>query len=533
MKKEVIIIGGGVAGCGTALELAHKGFKVTLIESNTTLLSATSGINPGRMGLGFHYIDIDTGKMYMEETIRVAKAYPSMRIGEKKDQDHPLRCGRYFITKNSIFPRDEIIATYEALQQHYQFLCDKDSANQVFGDPTTFFRILDPREYEDDVDTNQVACAIETHEHLLDIPRFTQRLINKITSNSNIKLIMNATMTAAKHSESSKDNQEERFIITYRLNNQNHTLQAPFVVNCTWQNVEAVSGQAGFEDSTNRSNRLKALIRVKLPTSLQEKNSMFFCMGPHCMFSNTGDGYGYATFAPKTNQQTSKATFLPQEIAAKLKQKFIPKDTMMDFLPKEIKEISNITTLIHGYAADPVGQEILDGVASYIPEFAHATLVDIRYGIVKSMGDVDIFDPSSSFHCRNYYGIKPRPRGNCLWIDNSAMKLLYFMKNAQITSELIHTHIETYHLEQKWEAESTNLLAQFMSAIAIVHKGNDPVTQRLSPPKEISPWLFAGPGVAAPKNENISPKANSSVTFFHVNSTSENHRPKTPTLAHG
>jgi hypothetical protein len=66
-RVSAVVIGGGVAGCAAALELADRGYRVTLLEKNT-IGSGASSTNPGRMGHGFHYVDVKTAVMYLHNS---------------------------------------------------------------------------------------------------------------------------------------------------------------------------------------------------------------------------------------------------------------------------------------------------------------------------------------------------------------------------------------------------------------------------------------------------------------------------------
>ena len=68
-----------------------------------------------------------------------------------------------------------------------------------------------------------------------------------------------------------------------------------------------------------RTNRLKCLLIVELPESLINANSMFFCMGQHCMFSNMGNGYGMMAFAQVTNMEASSDLELSEQTQRLLK----------------------------------------------------------------------------------------------------------------------------------------------------------------------------------------------------------------------
>lgn len=55
IPKTVAVVGGGIFGCATALELARAGFSVTLFEAGSDIMQAASGINQYRMHRGYHY----------------------------------------------------------------------------------------------------------------------------------------------------------------------------------------------------------------------------------------------------------------------------------------------------------------------------------------------------------------------------------------------------------------------------------------------------------------------------------------------
>ena len=54
-KSLVTVIGGGIFGCTTALELSAKGFDVNLFELNDDILKGASKNNFNRVHLGYHY----------------------------------------------------------------------------------------------------------------------------------------------------------------------------------------------------------------------------------------------------------------------------------------------------------------------------------------------------------------------------------------------------------------------------------------------------------------------------------------------
>lgn len=449
------VIGGGLAGCLAAIELANKKEstsrhkKICLIETNEDLLQGTSNVTPGRMGLGFHYIHQETAIVYLHSTIKFVKKYRAsvelfaekhknsaepFMIGGNEVEDHPLRRGRYFITNDSLFPKEDILSTYEALQAEYRRLCQEDNSNQVFGDPEVFFQILEPSEYKGDVG-EKVICGIETSEHLLNWPLFKEFVIEEIKKNKNIDVFTGIEVKGVGFD--AETNEHVLFCYNRKGNQLKYKIHSPFVINCTWEHVEEITQAGGLlpvhrtEDSESsekapitledreRTNRLKILVEVELPKSLKEAHSMFFCMGAHCMFSNMGNGRGMLTYAPVTNFIQSNEISVSEEMAFYLG------------LNKADTVSTSTAARVRRY-----GDRIIKGVADYIPEMRGAKLLSVRFGIVITKGSVDIFDHKSAFHIRNYSGITSEeyPLG---WVNNTCMKLLYALDNGESISKIV------------------------------------------------------------------------------------------------
>ena len=81
---RIAIIGGGIAGCTTALRLARDGHDIYIFEEKEDLLQGTSARTPGRMGLGYHYFDLATATTYMRQTVRFMREYPGMLLGFRR-----------------------------------------------------------------------------------------------------------------------------------------------------------------------------------------------------------------------------------------------------------------------------------------------------------------------------------------------------------------------------------------------------------------------------------------------------------------
>ena len=162
---KVVIIGGGIAGCTTAIELGKQNHKIVILEKDKDILRGTSARTPGRMGLGYHYFDLETAKFYMKNTIEFMKKYSDCFLGD--DDNSYLRKGRYFATKDSLIPLQELMASYDKMSLHFEVMCREDQSNDIFG-TYHLHRTMEPYEFQDDINAEKVEFAIETQELLLD-----------------------------------------------------------------------------------------------------------------------------------------------------------------------------------------------------------------------------------------------------------------------------------------------------------------------------------------------------------------------------
>lgn len=490
----VAIIGGGIAGCETALELANKGHKVIIYEQDSDILQGTSAKTFGRLGLGYHYFHSETAEHYMRQTVEFMKKHSDCFIG---DESTPyLQHGRYFIVKNSLVDAEELMANYDAIGKKFEKMCQKDQSNNIFG-TTHLSTVLYRSDFKYDVNSDKVAFAFETEERLLDWQKFSKKLKDEIINHPNIEFRTGSPVQDVSSDESGK------FVVKQgEVENK-----FDYVVNCTWQSIEALNEKLGIGDAHLKKDdpaqaiisRLKLLVEIEIPEGFKEKPSMFFCVGPHAMFSNLGDGIGRITFAPITNFGATTKVGMPSKLAKLIadenlirdlrEKKNIPEEAELTKEEKEDLVMEHINEVIARLLDDGLnedetkkyGQEIIDGVAEYIPWIKDAKLLSVIPGIVKSRGSVDIEDKNSPFHQRDYSGVEEQQLG---WIDNAAMKLFYCLGNAKEVLEIIERQerarteakkaikkvVDFVDLDQsKQQGQATHLNQELMGQFFINH----------------------------------------------------------------
>lgn len=479
---NVAIIGGGIGGCLAAIELAELAKKIkhnntpllniTILEKGPELARGTAQLTPGRLGLGFHYVDEKTALIYLQHTTNFVRRYPDCFIAGYLSANSPLRHGRYIVMKNAginnYHPKPlETLKVYEKIQDQYRELIAKDRDKypddkvKIWGEPEDFLKITyiaeDQQELRDylaerqgktlinvtavydkksngystgnpptDANLQDVAFIVETAEELLDWEKCRSKILRELNqlrehglkeNNYSIEWVTNAEVTQLNYNE-------QKDCIEVACKNGNSYL-ADYPVVCAWERAEALLRPLGIPVPEKTTNRLKSIISVTLPVEMYETPSMFFCMGPYAMFSNLGNGRGKVTYAVKTNMGNADAD---------------------GPLSAEIEQYLNGTASKE--QTQRIGQEILAGATHFVPGLAQATVEEVAFGIVRTRGtieEVSIYNPKGKIGERDYGWVRlykvPNSNSNVIIIQNDCMKITYSDANGKDIRYLITDNI--------------------------------------------------------------------------------------------
>jgi len=160
---RIAVVGGGIFGCTTALELSRAGYMVTLFEKENEIMTAASAINQYRMHRGYHYPrSHDTILSCLEATPLFEAEYQEAII---KGHTH-----YYAIAKEGSFLSG---AQYlEVLERH--------------GLP---YRIVEPTHLNADM----LDVVIEAEENLYD-PYILKEILTRRLAESHVKVRTNTTV---------------------------------------------------------------------------------------------------------------------------------------------------------------------------------------------------------------------------------------------------------------------------------------------------------------------------------------------------
>ena len=119
--KKIVIIGAGIHGLTTGIELAKSGYDITILDKNPGILGGTSGATHNRAHLGYHYPrSIETAKeckiglenfkaKYPESIVDIDSYYMIEKTGNVSLEEYKKFCKVVDIPFNLQWPDEEIL----------------------------------------------------------------------------------------------------------------------------------------------------------------------------------------------------------------------------------------------------------------------------------------------------------------------------------------------------------------------------------------------------------------------------------------
>jgi len=432
--KKVGVIGGGIAGCATALEAARQGYDVSLFESTDQLLGQSSDASSCCFGVGFYHSDIDAAKTSLESCIRLIRYLKEQTGNTFQVQDYTKGPARdttrivYVVGDNSVIPPVEVLAMYESLKCHYAHLISQDSENAVLGEVERFYRVLDIQQFVGILDIEKAAIIIDTCDTMFDWVALKKHLIHCLYSHENITIYLKSNVKALQHPILESDSLKTKVI----------TEDGPQylfdeVINAAWRNADRLNQAAGFYHGEPIINKILALAVVKLPKELQNRSFLFGYR--KLLFLTSGsDGVGYLSYAP-----ASYRSVFPSDASQLEEDRFM-------------LEMSDATS------KKKLGEEIIAGASQHIPALANCTLLDLKIGVIRAPEQVVNKGVCEEELKLKYKGIRAvalgliinEARQHTFWNENAQEVLLLLNKHAKTKSMVIHlARLIVEHLPEK------------------------------------------------------------------------------------
>ena len=391
----IAILGGGILGVCTALELADRGFHVILFERNAELLSEASLHNEGKLHLGFVYAADGTFRT-AERMIRGA-----VQFMDVLERWIPLAALRALPSRpfDYVVHRDTMVSVAD-IERHFAQVASTVDANmsattrtRPLDESRSPWRRLSPEALAERYDPAIAVAAFETYEIAVDPWMVAEGLRRAVRGHPRIELRMSTHVVQA------RDRTDGRFDVLIDRDDESTRRVGAFdaVVNALWANRPAVDDRYGVVERSGWYTRRKLGVSLLLRTVPAHVPSATVMLGP---FGDTvvyPGGRVYMSWYPDCMIGTTTG----------------------------IQE-TDWNAVLEGVDHDRVRTRTLAALGAIIPSVRELAAIEnvevvVNGGSIFAHGSSDIDDPASRLHERIDAG--PVGRDRYLSVDTSKYTL--------------------------------------------------------------------------------------------------------------
>lgn len=378
MSASVAIVGGGLFGCGLAMELVRRGLAVTLIDRDAVPVNQAARRNEGKVHLGFVYAqeeDARTAALMLEGALTFRQIVSSW-IGDEAWRSIPSSTPyHYLIHRDSIIDAPGLAKHYSAVQRLYEAAMEDGRRDlDYLGDrPVQLWRPLDKGEASA-YHKAMVHAGFATVERALDTDGLCDKLAAVVGDTTKIRWVGNTRVEGVAEKGSG-------FEVYGRGPGHRWADRFDFVVNAAWTSRVAIDQSIGIAPPPGHLLRLKYRVIVALPDHVRGLPSITIVLGRFGDVVIRGDGTGCLSWYPACLRGWSGAVE--------------PPDEWDDACRGEAS------------AADvaEVARETLAEIEPYFPGMSRAAVLAVDAGGIVARGACDIDDPRSQLHSRHAIGI--------------------------------------------------------------------------------------------------------------------------------
>ena len=403
-----MVLGAGLAGVCTALELARQGRRVTIIDQAPDCLRRASLRNEGKIHLGLVYANDPTwhtARLMLRAALQFDRTIE--RLAGTPIDWQPFRSSTfvYATLAESLRTPSELGAAYAAIQECYEDLVRGEAFTYLGTRPRELWRRLPESAGRQWLAPGASTGVVATAELALDLDRLYQRLRLALESADRIERRWGHRVEGV-----------ARTADGYRLegvtvDGEVWSRRAPVVVNCLWESRMRLDAQLGFAPARRWVHRLKYRLLGRLPAVLGALPSFTLVLGPFGDVVTWPSGRVYLSWYPTCLRGWCSELAVPDSWQA-------PCNGTV--APQTAREITR-----HALAA-------LDRI---LPGLGAATIDTVDAGIITAWGETDITDPESGLHARHEVG--PWARDGWISVDTGKLTTapLFATQAAALASE--------------------------------------------------------------------------------------------------
>lgn len=410
MKKRVAIIGGGLAGCLTALALAKRGIHSEIFERNERELLEASFFNEGKVHLGFLYAHDFSG----ETSKLMAQGAATFRtlIAELTGFDTKEALSTPFLYA---VHRDSLVSP-EDFEEHL-YRCgiefskhvknDLAGAGYVNGSSKVSHRRMGIDEWGNDLDPDLFSAVFHTDELGVDPRRLASEVSRAVRMSNRINLHLDTRV----HKVSSSAGDEWSLADSDGILLGGGTFGV--VVNSSWSDLIRIDKQANISLPRDWSYRYKLGNRILMPVNAGELDSVTVVLGAFGDIVNYGEEGGiFLSWYPSGRLLMTDEIDLP------------------DWNGNEYRKLREAA-----YEKSKLSWESMSSKLRKLN--ISAAPVDTRGGMILAAGRLDVDDPGSPLHSRLQVGINRRGSYFSLNTGKYTLAPLLAMRVSDLAASLV------------------------------------------------------------------------------------------------
>jgi glycine/D-amino acid oxidase-like deaminating enzyme len=374
----IAVLGAGLTGVGTALELAKHGSQVALVEQDELPMNRASLRNEGKIHLGFIYANdrtFGTARLQLQGALRF-RALLARWIG---DGANSLRCSTpflYLVASDSLVSQEALAAHYAAVEHEYDEQLSRASELDYLGDrPERLFHPCRMHELAPTLRIDRFAGAFWTEERAIDTDELATILRTAVRQSPEIRFL-------AQRKVESVTRHPGHFRIAGSSPEGRWQLDAGQVVNATWENRLAIDETVGLRSEPGWLHRLKYRVIARLPERLRQAPSVTMVLGPYGDVVIRPDGTAYLSWYPLGLRGWTH----------------------------ELAPPASWTAPCRGELSDEerrsVAKDLLVAIDAWYPGMAASQPLVVDAGAIVAYGRTDVDDAASGLHDRSRVGVK-------------------------------------------------------------------------------------------------------------------------------
>lgn len=373
----VAILGGGLMGAATALELACSGVEVLLIEQDPELLNRASLRNEGKIHLGLIYANegsLDTAGLQLEGALAFRRLLARW-LGESSASLPLSSRFVYLVADASICCPDALEAHYVRVDDLYrERLADDPDIDYLGQRPESLYHRY--RQVPDHFRGGPVRAGFQTEERAIDTDALARTMRAAIAAHPLVHVLTGVRIKSVRRDQ-------DRLLVEGLSREGHWSRRFEQVVNALWEGRIAIDNRYGWRSEPNWVYRLKYRSIVRLPPGLSHEapsvTMVLGCFGDVVIRPNRT---AYLSWYPFGMRGWSHAVEPPREWA----------------------------TACRGESGDPLAMEIAEAsrreLDRWYPGIGQSTTLRADAGVICAHGTTNIDDPASGLHGRARVGLR-------------------------------------------------------------------------------------------------------------------------------